>query len=529
MTRTSILLAALTATSTAAAQHPHAHGVCGTGPTDMAVLRANVAAAKAIPLSARTAETTYVPIRFKLFGRSDSSGVVPVNNLLDLLQAVNADFAPLGVQFFLRDDGAGQAPWDVFYDDELYLNSSGQTGTLRRIRASDAITIYVPDDATPPGSDGLGVTLGYYAGRNNGDYLVFKRSEVTDNASTASHEFGHYFSLPHTFRGWDCTSWEGNVTTDPDNPVSSPVDTATAPCRAVPVELVTRGEGANCAEAGDEFCDTPADYNLGFAHVGCDYTGSVSDARGDTLAPDESNFMGYFIGCNPYRFSEEQSAAMLADLGSSSRAFLRSGPGPASTDTIAAEVSFLRPARDSATSPFGDVLALAWEPVAGAQYYLAQISTRAEFTRGVQEVVVPASQTSYTFGDIRPNRAYYYRVRPFGQVEVGTVPARRVVTTGDRLSGLGGPTREAAASLALFPNPATEGGGVSLRLAGAPPGEAVAIVHDLTGRPLSRERLTIPTPSGSFALPSTRSLPAGTYLLTFANDRGASTRRFVVK
>lgn len=531
MIRTSILLATLCATSVAAAQSRHLRGACGTGPADLDVLRANVAAAKARSLSARTADVHYVPVRFKLFGRSDSSGVVPVNNLLDLLEAVNADFAPLGIQFFLRDDGTGGAPWDVFYDDELYLNSSDQTETLARIRASDAITVYVPDDATPPGSDGLGVTLGYYSGRASGDYLVFKRSEISDNASTASHEFGHYFGLPHTFNGWECTSWEGEATTDEINPVVSPVDTAFTPCTRGNrnVELVTRGDGANCEEAGDLFCDTPADYNFGFSYAGCDYVGSVVDANGDTLDPDESNFMGYFLGCHPYRFSEGQSAAIRADLVSSGRSSLRAGPGPASIDSVAGEVRFLAPARDSATSPFGDILELEWEPVAGAQYYLAQISTRAEFTRGVQEVVIPASQTSYVFAGIRPNRAYYYRVRPFGQVETGRVPSRRLVTTGDRLSGVGEPGPEAAASMTLFPNPAVVGGGVSLRLAGAAPGDAVATVRDLTGRVRARERLSVSAVSGSFALPSTRELPPGSYVLTLANERGASSRRFVVE
>ena len=273
MIRLTILLALTSILSLQAfAQHNHQRGVCGTTEIDMERLKANIAYAKANPLQSRM--TTYIPVRYHLIGEDDGTGAASPNDILDLMTAVNVDFAQYNLHFYL-EDGDG-APWDYTYNDGLYNeHATFQPFLLNEKRSNaNAMTIFVPNDATPPNSSGLGTTLGYYSPQS--DYLVFKKSEVGSNASTATHEIGHYLSLPHPFQGWDCTSWDGTT----NDFVTSPVMERTAPCRNVPVELVSRGTDGNCATAGDFFCDTPADYNLGFGWDDCNYTGDVQDATG---------------------------------------------------------------------------------------------------------------------------------------------------------------------------------------------------------------------------------------------------------
>lgn len=524
MLRSTLFACALASTVTAFSQGAEPRGVCGTREVDLDRLRANIAHAEQHRLAARSADTTFVPVHYVLFGEEDSTGVAKTNNLLDLLGAVNEDFAPLGMQFFLKASQGASRPWDIIYDDELTSDPRGNRDQLTRLRAEDAITIFVPENASALDSENPGVTLGYYdSGR---DYLVFRRAEVADNASTASHEFGHYFGLPHTFFGWDLTTWEGTTTTG-EEAITSPVDTAIAPFYGAKVELVTRDTGANCADAGDLFCDTPADYNLGFGYPDCDYRGDVSDANGDLLRPDESNFMGYFLGCNPYSFSGEQTAAMLADLASGRRDFLR-GSRPTAIGPITDEIVYLSPLPSDTVSTFGDVLTIEWEPVAGAQYYVVEVDTRRDF-RGANEVILPAEQTRYDALDLRTNRRYYYRVRAFSDASFGERGETMQIITSERLSGLVEGSGPEPTSLTVVPNPAPAGVGFGIRIDGSPLGEAVVAVQDLTGRRMSRERLDLSAIGATQLVPSTQHLLPGTYVLTVSSPLGVSSNKIVIE
>lgn len=52
----------------------------------------------------------------------------------------------------------------------------------------------------------------------------------------------------------------------------------------------------HCNQSADGFCDTPADYNLGFGFQGpgCVYTGCAKDPDNVKLDPNEANLMSYF-------------------------------------------------------------------------------------------------------------------------------------------------------------------------------------------------------------------------------------------
>ncbi|MGB6035289.1 MAG: M43 family zinc metalloprotease, partial [Cryomorphaceae bacterium] len=102
---------------------------------------------------------------------------------------------------------------------------------------------------------------------NNGNNFLVMDIDCMDEDgdTTLEHEFGHIFDLAHTHE----TAWGQ--------------------------ELVTRtGPAANCTSAGDRFCDTPADPNIsGDVSASCVYTGSGTDANGDSYAPSTSNIMSY--------------------------------------------------------------------------------------------------------------------------------------------------------------------------------------------------------------------------------------------
>jgi len=496
------------------AQHTHERGVCGTNEIDIERTKANIAFAKSNPLQSRM--TTYVPVRFHLVGESDGDNAPSPNSVLDLMAAINVDYAPHGLQFFLEDSD-GEV-WDYTFDDRIYNDHADFIPFLRANAASNAIPIFVPNTATPPNSSGLGVTLGYYSPSN--DYLVFKKSEVGSNASTASHEIGHYFSLPHTFRGWDCTSWQGTT----NDFTSSPVTISTAPCSNVPVELVSRGSDGNCATAGDLFCDTNADYNLGFGWNNCDYNGGVQDATGTPLTPDEDNYMGYFLDCNPYTFSGEQASTMLADLASSNRNKLR-GLTPTNTAEITDPVSNMIPA-DGSTTQFGSQATLSWDPVENAKYYFVEFGDRRSLRASNLIYSDIITSTSVVVPNLEAGETYYYRVRAFSQTWFGVNGEIVEFTTGTASSVTGQP--EAVEAMLLYPNPSVQGVANTLKIVSQQQGDITIVIRDLTGRTIATREEKLVT--GDNLLNVSDMVPSvkGSYILSASNAKGISSQKFEV-
>jgi len=98
------------------AQHDHNKGFCGTKGIDLERTKANIAYAKANPLEGSS--TTSGPIRIRLIGEKDGTNAALTNDVVDLMAAVNLDFAPYDIQFFLEDSD-GQV-WDYSFNDGLY-------------------------------------------------------------------------------------------------------------------------------------------------------------------------------------------------------------------------------------------------------------------------------------------------------------------------------------------------------------------------------------------------------------------------
>lgn len=111
---------------------------------------------------------------------------------------------------------------------------------------------------------------------------------VVDNdchESTFIHELGHCFGLYHTHE------------------------------TAFGAELVN---GSNCSTAGDQICDTEADPQLSTSTVNtsCVYTGSATDANGDTYVPNPNNIMSYSRkSCRTF-FSAGQNSNISASANS---------------------------------------------------------------------------------------------------------------------------------------------------------------------------------------------------------------------
>ncbi|MEM8908363.1 MAG: M43 family zinc metalloprotease, partial [Bacteroidota bacterium] len=109
---------------------------------------------------------------------------------------------------------------------------------------------------------------------------VFIADRALGNGATLQHEFGHFFTLQHTY---------GN----------SPVEGTTD-------ELP---DGSNCLTAGDFICDTPPDPNGQLDCCTCEYIGTINPSH-IVFDPLVNNFMSYYKYCCKNAFTPGQLAAM---------------------------------------------------------------------------------------------------------------------------------------------------------------------------------------------------------------------------
>ncbi len=513
--------------STAILAQTEPHSVCGTHDVDIEVTKANILAAAAFAKTHPTGEKgaiRYFPVRFKVIGNADGVGEAQVFDLLGLLESMNRDFAVYNWRFFLED--VQGTPFDYFFNDVFNSELFQNPNFLTRNRSSNAITIYTTANASTS-NPGEGITLGYYNSQQ--DILVLRTTQVNTNAFTANHELGHYFSLPHTFRGWDFVSWDGAICSD--TTYNSPVTETQAPNRIrnqdIAVELVTRGDGANCATSGDLFCDTPADYNLGLGYPSCRYDGRVKDRNGDALAPAEDNYMGYFTQCNTYEFSPQQFATMSADALSTRRFFLAADAAPINLDSVRIRPEIVSPVNGQTTA-FSDEVTITWTPVPGALYYYLEVSTDRSLTdrTALLQTIVPAAQASYTLKNLQANKRHFVRLRGFNQLTVG-LPSQEFNFRTGTVSG----TRaaEAVRAFVVYPNPVASGAGLVAAFSTSTAGDFDMSVVDVTGRQLSTVRLSLGVGENRVPVTGAGLLPPGTYIARISGEEGVSSRRFVVQ
>lgn len=76
--------------------------------------------------------------------------------------------------------------------------------------------------------------------------------------------------------------------------------------------------GSNCATTGDKICDTPADPGYQYDKMKCTLPNNIKDSNGEYFAPDISNFMSIYYGCQ-CKFTRDQYIVMANSYLNSAR------------------------------------------------------------------------------------------------------------------------------------------------------------------------------------------------------------------
>lgn len=508
-----LFVAGLLAMSAAYAQEQR--GVCGTTLEDQLLfetrLLENIETANSGQAATDRNAIQYIPVHFHLVGDAAGNGKVKESRVLDQLCALNTAFAPMEFRFYLSPHPTHGTIFNyTLNNNNIYTNQTAWT-TMNAQRHPNALNVYIVDVAAPSGNQ-PGLTLAYYSPQR--DWVVSRRDQISgvSNNSTLPHEFGHFFSLQHTFLGWESDPFDDAYPGWPVAPATSPGGIATE-----------RVNQTNCTTAADKLCDTPPDYNFGYGANSCTYSDGAKDPNGTLVDPMENNMMGYFNFCNVYTFTPQQRNVVLADRATSARNYLNNSFSPATT-VINTPTDLLVSPANGATVPFYDDILLEWKAVPGANYYLLETDLVSSFiSPNAQSWVV--SGTSRLVTSLVANRTYFWRVRPFNEY-VTCAESRQGSFKTPLTSAV--QTIEGLTAWQVAPNPLQEEMPVKLLVQSERNFEATARIFDLAGREVFEQNGLQFAEGSNVATLTPGNLDNGMYLLVLQSGEGRAVRKLSV-
>lgn len=260
--------------------------LCGTKLTPADIAAFNAEPPIQFNMSLTLPANTCIPVSLHIVRKSDGTGGISLNQFYKGLQDCNAKYAGTGLTFHLHDI--------IYLDsDDYYLNINTDAeidNLLNESPVANTVNVYCTENLSS-GGVGLCGRGSFTTSSPQGIALANNCVGVPGNDSSFPHELGHYFDLFHTHE------------------------------TAFGSELV---DGSNCTTAGDKLCDTPADPGLDPANNidnNCTYTGTATDANGDSYSPDTHQIMSYAPKLCRDVFSPQSQAKILNTL-TTKRAYL---------------------------------------------------------------------------------------------------------------------------------------------------------------------------------------------------------------
>ena len=248
-------------------------GECGSDVTPEEAQRYLDLLDRGIPQAPFAQDPPYcVPIMGHIVRSSLGTGGLSLSRYQQAIQDANDAFANTGMVFY-------SIGVDYIDDDTYYIATEGsELTTLRQTNVIPAaINVYFVPNAV-----GLCGISSFTFSSTQGIIQDNDCTGLPSNPSTFPHEIGHYFNLFHTHE------------------------------TAFGQEFVN---GSNCASAGDQLCDTPADPVLsGRVNGACQYTGGPLDPNGQPYSPDPNQYMSYSVATCRNVFSPQSETKMVETL-----------------------------------------------------------------------------------------------------------------------------------------------------------------------------------------------------------------------
>ena len=309
--------------------------------------RANI---KSLDVTSGNRNITYIPLTIHNVSNTAGEGRTPETVIMAFLCGLNAIYADQDVQFFIYNQIRNVA--NNYIDGNAFTTNA--SFAMSSLRVSGTLNLFI-------GRSINNLSASYYSGA--GDYVFLLQTMLSPAAKTEAHEIGHFFTLPHTFYGWEGLDAEA---TYGGQAVPAIIGSGWSSFR--PEAVARTGSQANCATRADGFCDTPADYYSN--REPCPYSPSVLDPYGATLTPDATNLMSYAYDNCVNNFTAEQKQAIALDI--NARSWGTNTPN--STVDITTSPTILSPADNTPLGPItNSTVRLDWSDVTGATWYYIEV------------------------------------------------------------------------------------------------------------------------------------------------------------
>lgn len=440
---------------------------------------------------------TFIPINFYVIADNDGTGGLDIGSILNEVSDLNNIFDTLGFYFYLTQGGN----ITTINNSNLANGPYAFVQLVASIKNRSALNVFISKkllaESTP--------VAGYFT--PGSDYIAIDAAYMGDK-ETLAHEIGHFFSLPHTFYGWDDEPYDAAKH-------GNPVNITESPNYGIPVELVDK---TNCTRAGDGICDTPPDYNFGSNRSLCSYNGVVKDPNGDVIPIMKNNYMTYFSNCPNFMFTKGQQNAMINNYSGTSRKYLQSIYIPTMAP-IADLVSINYPTNNLKIETYNYVT-LDWQAVTNAtRYYI-------EITDGREVFKVISSGTSHTFTDLKPNKIYILKIRPYSEGFTDTKNKIITFRTGNLMTA----TTEVTGSnihLKVVPNPVSRSGGMNIEVDAGTNGTFQLEVFNMLGQTILSKSIQLDFGTNQLFVNDVNS-QAGVHFVRIRGNKYDLTQKFIL-